>query len=211
MVKGQRMKRVFVLFWVTGALGWSQVGTAQTPYVLDGTPTGAEEEIRWRVNRGRFDTASENQIRSTSYTDVPASTGPLAPNQSLALASRHQSEDMAKHNIFQHTTVTNSAYYNWITQPNPWDRMTAEGYSWNSAGENIAAGYSGSEAVYVGWWNSRGHRENMFNSGFREIGCGYFYWAASSFHAYYTMDLGSSGSTRFFTDTLFNDANGNGT
>ena len=29
--------------------------------------------------------------------------------------------------------------------------MQAEGYSWNNAGENIAAGYSGAEATYVGW------------------------------------------------------------
>ena len=205
------MKRVFVLFWVTGALGWSQLGTAQTPYVADGTPTGTEEEIRWRVNRGRFDTVSENLTRATAYTDVPVSAGPLAPNQSLAMAARHQSEDMARNNVFQHTTVSNSAFYNPITQPNPWDRMTAEGYSWNAAGENIAAGYSGAEAVYVGWWNSTGHRQNMYDSNLREVGDGYFYWSTSSYHYYYTMDLGSFGSTRFFTDTLFNDANGNGT
>jgi hypothetical protein len=181
-----------------------------TQYTIDGTPTGLEEEVRWRVNRGRFDTASENQTRGTSYTDVPASAGPLAPNQCLSLAARHQSEDMAKLNVFQHETVPGSAYYNPTTQPEPWDRMQAEGYSWNNAGENIAAGYTGAEAAYVGWWNSTGHRENMNNSAFREIGNGYYYWSSSTYRNYYTMDLGNSGNSCFFTDTIFRDANANG-
>jgi hypothetical protein len=180
-----------------------------TLYTVDGIPTGFEEEIRWRVNRGRFDTASENQTRGTSYTGLPATAGPLAPNQSITLAARHHSEDMATHNVFQHATVSGSAYYNPTTQPNPWDRMQAEGYSWNNAGENIAGGYGGPEAVYVGWWNSQGHRANMYNSALREIGNGYYYLASATYRSYWTMDLGSSGSSCFFTDTLFRDANSN--
>jgi hypothetical protein len=185
-------------------------GVAETLYLNAGSPTPLEEEIRWRVNRGRFNSAQENQTRGTSYTDVPASAGPLAPNQSLTLASRHHSEDMARNNVFQHATVTGSAYYNPVTQPNPWDRMVAEGYSWNNAGENIAAGYSGAESAYVGWWNSTGHRVNMYNANLREIGNGYYYTSTSSYGRYYTMDLGSSGRNDFFTDTLFFDANNNG-
>ena len=199
-----------MLFLLTGLSGPLCFAAVPVQYVADGVPTGLEEEIRWRVNRGRFDSASENQTRGTAYADVPASAGPLAPNQSLTLAARHQSEDMARNNVFQHETVPGSAYYNYTNQPEPWDRMQAEGYSWNYAGENIAAGYSGAEAAYVGWWNSTGHRQNMYNSSFREIGDGYYYWSASTYRSYYTMDLGNSGSTCFFTDTLFRDANTNG-
>jgi Cysteine-rich secretory protein family len=202
--------RTFVLSLVTIVIGIYRLATAQTEFTGDGSPTGLEEEIRWRVNRGRFDTVSENQLRGTDYADVPDSSGPLAPNQFLTQAARRQSEDMAERNVFQHATVNDSLYYDPVTQPDPWDRMSAEGYVWNIAGENIAAGYYGSDAVYLGWWNSTGHRVNMCNSGLREIGNGYFYESASKFRAYYTMDLGSSGSTRFFTDTLFYDANGDG-
>jgi hypothetical protein len=203
----QRWPALLLIIGVAGA-----VCPAATPsqYTADGSPTGLEEEIRWRVNRGRFDSASENQTRGTAYADVPASAGPLAPNQYLTLAARHQSEDMAKQNLFQHATVPGSAYYNPTNQPDPWDRMEAEGYSWNNAGENIAAGYSGAEAVYVGWWNSSGHRVNMYNSALREIGNGYYYWSSSTYRSYYTMDLGSSGNNCFFTGTLFRDANTNG-
>ncbi len=202
--------RWIVLFLVSLGIGKTNRTTAEILYPNAGSPTGLEEEIRWRVNRGRFDTSRENQTRGTAYTDVPASAGPLAPNQSLTLASRHHSEDMARNNIFQHATVPGSAYYNPVSQPQPWDRMTAEGYTWNNAGENIAAGYSGAETAYVGWWNSTGHRANMYNAALREIGDGYYYWASSSYGRYYTMDLGTSGNNAFFTDTLFRDANGNG-
>jgi hypothetical protein len=117
---------------------------------------------------------------------------------------------MARHNAFQHETVTGSAYYDPVTQPEPWDRMEAEGYSWNIAAENIAAGYGGAEAAYVAWWKSAGHRVNMYDGSLREIGNGYFYWASSSYGRYYTMDLGSEGSSCFFSDTIFRDLNGNG-
>ena len=118
---------------------------------------------------------------------------------------------MAKANLFQHATVPGSLYYNPTNQPNPWDRMSAEGYSWNNAGENIAAGYTSAETVYVAWWNSStGHRANMYNGVIREIGNGYYYWTSSTYRSYYTMDLGSSAKNCYFTDTLFQDANGDG-
>ena len=204
------MARWIVLFLVSVGIGKANWAAAEILYTNAGSPTGLDEEIRWRVNRGRSNTTLENQLRGTAYTDVPASAGPLAPNQSLTLAARHQSEDMAKNNLFQHATVPGSAYYNAVTQPQPWDRMTAEGYVWNNAGENIAAGYSGAEATYVGWWNSTGHRQNMYNAALREIGDGYYYWSASTYGRYYTMDLGTSGNHVFLTDTLFQDKNGNG-
>jgi hypothetical protein len=117
---------------------------------------------------------------------------------------------MARNNEFQHETVFGSSYYDPVTQSQPWDRMDAEGYTWNQAAENIAAGYNSGEEVYVGWWKSTGHRTGMYTSGLREIGNGYQFWAAATYQRYYTMDLGSSGSAAFFTDTLFKDTNGNG-
>lgn len=42
-------------------------------------------------------------------------------------------------------------------------------------GENIAAGYDSPEAVVKGWMNSPGHRANILNSDYEELGVGYFY------------------------------------
>jgi hypothetical protein len=206
-----RQSRWTVLILAAGLSGFSPPLAAQTEYMADGAPTALEEEIRWLMNRGRFDSARENTTRGTSYADVPANAPPLAPHQALTLASRHHSEDMARQNLFQHETVPGSSYYNATTQPLPWDRMTAEGYSWSQAAENIAAGYGSAEVAYVGWWNSTGHRLNMYDTTLREVGNGYFYLASSTYGRYYTMDLGRSGGTHFFTDTMFRDADGDGT
>src|SRR5689334_24949070 len=121
------MQFVRVVILIVAAVGavWSAV--AQSQHSGAGTATGLEEEIRWKLNRGRFDSVSENLTRGTAYTDVPASSGPLAPNQSVTMAARHQSEDMAKANLFQHPTVPSSLFYNPTNEPNPWDRMAAEG------------------------------------------------------------------------------------
>lgn len=182
----------------------------QTVYTGDGEPLAIEEEIRWHLNRARFDRSRENARRGTSFTDIPARSGPLAPHAALIRAARRHAEDLARTNRFQHETVPGSLYYNASTQRHPWDRMSAEGYDWNLAGENIAAGYTSGLSVYLGWWASTGHRRNMGNAQFREIGNGYFNRAASEYIDYYGMTLGQSGSARFFTDTLFFDSNSNG-
>jgi hypothetical protein len=204
------MNPLSVLTLATGLILIAAPVTAQSEYTADGQPSALEEEIRWLANRARHDTASENSRRGTTYDDIIASTGPLAPHQSITLAARHHSEDMAMNNTFQHDTIPGSAYYDPVTQPKPWDRMKAEGYNWTRAGENIAAGYSGAEAAFVGWWNSGGHRRNLCNPDFREIGNGYFFWQNSTYRRYYTMNLGTAGSAHFFTGTLFHDANNNG-
>ena len=61
------------------------------------------------------------------------------------------------------------------TKTLPWDRIHAAGYMYNSAGENIAAGYTTPSAVMTAWMGSSGHRANILSTTFREIGVGYVY------------------------------------
>ena len=62
----------------------------------------------------------------------------------------------------------------------PFDMMKSFGITYNTAGENIAMGYSTPEAVVDAWMNSEGHRANILNSSYKEIGVGYIadgnYW-----------------------------------
>lgn len=51
-----------------------------------------------------------------------------------------------------------------------WD--TAVTVKWSYIGENIAMGYPTPEAVMNGWMNSDGHRKNILNGDFTEIGIG---------------------------------------
>ena len=72
---------------------------------------------------------------------------------------------------------------------NPGDRITAVGYNWRTYGENVAMGYSTAAAVMRGWMNSSGHRANILNCSFAEIGIGV---ANGSRGMFWTQDFGHS-------------------
>lgn len=100
----------------------------------------------------------------------------------LMAAARGHSEDMACNNFFLHTSPTTSSSF---------DRMSTAGYSYSWAGENIAAGYPDAQSVVQGWMNSQGHRDNILNPNFTQIGLGYAYLGGSAYGAYYTAVFGA--------------------
>jgi uncharacterized protein YkwD len=63
---------------------------------------------------------------------------------------------MVANNYFSHTGSDGSSMAT---------RVNATGYAWSSLGENIAAGYSGIDAVLAGWMASDGqyHRNGFFD------------------------------------------------
>lgn len=58
------------------------------------------------------------------------------------------------------------------TYGQPWDMASGFGYRYVAFGENIAHGYTSSEAVVAAWMNSEGHRKNILNKGYTHIGVG---------------------------------------
>jgi uncharacterized protein YkwD len=56
----------------------------------------------------------------------------------------------------------------------PWDRALAFGYLGFVGAENAFCGYVTPEQAIQGWMNSPGHRANLLNPDFREIGLGYY-------------------------------------
>lgn len=89
---------------------------------------------------------------------------PLTFNWELGRVARDKSEDMIAKNYFSHTSPTYGS---------PFDMMKAYGISYRTAGENIASGQKTAQAVVTAWMNSEGHRKNILNSNFTEIGVGY--------------------------------------
>jgi uncharacterized protein YkwD len=69
--------------------------------------------------------------------------------------------------------------------------VTNAGYRWSAVAENIAMGYPDPAAVMTGWMNSPGHRTNILNCQYRQLGVGV---AASAKGArYWTQDFGTPG------------------
>lgn len=101
----------------------------------------------------------------------------LKANNKLTNAARAHSQDMACIGFFSHNSPSSG---------DPFDRIVRAGYSFSSAGENIAAGYGSAAETVQGWMESPGHRANILGANFTEIGIGYAYWAESSYRSYIT-------------------------
>ncbi|MYV48115.1 CAP domain-containing protein [Streptomyces sp. SID2888] len=107
-----------------------------------------------------------------------AGCSPLKLNATLSKAAQAHSEDMAAHRNMSHTGSDGSS---------PGDRITRAGYTWSSYGENVAYGYATPEQVMAGWMSSPGHKANILNCGFKEIGVG-----LAQPGSYWTQDFGTA-------------------
>ncbi|WP_129631405.1 CAP domain-containing protein [Candidatus Oscillochloris fontis] len=109
-------------------------------------------------------------IVNTQRASASPACAPLTMNEKLTLAAQRESQDMALNNFFSHTNPDPSRATLTL-------RVNATGYAWQSLAENIAAGYSSASSVMQGWMTSDGHRTNLLNCTYTEIGIGYYYQA----------------------------------
>lgn len=138
--------------------------------VLD--PVDSGDESVWQ---------EQELVRLINDRRAQYSLPPLILNDSLTVAARKHSQDMAQNNFLSHTGSDGSS---------PWDRMLDAGYRLMTGGENVAAGYSTPAAVVNGWMSSPGHRANMLSPNFCDLGVGYAYENQSIYRYYWTLGLG---------------------
>ncbi|MFE2527913.1 sigma-70 family RNA polymerase sigma factor [Streptomyces sp. NPDC059382] len=92
-----------------------------------------------------------------------AGCGPLKEDSQLRSAAQGHSDDMARRDFFAHTNPDGA---------DPGKRTTAAGYDWSTYGENIARGQQSAQSVMDSWMKSPGHRANILNCSFKDIGVG---------------------------------------
>lgn len=88
---------------------------------------------------------------------------PLVWDDQVAAVAQAHSEDMVARQFFSHTNLDGES---------PFDRLTAAGITYLSAGENIAYGYPTAESVLAAWLGSSGHRANIENPNYTHHGVG---------------------------------------
>ncbi len=100
----------------------------------------------------------------------------LSLDNKLNAAAQKHAEWMAKNNRMSHTGSRGSNFMK---------RIKDEGYNFSTGGENVAYGYKTAQSVFNGWMNSRGHKANILNNNFKEVGFGFMassngsiYWCA---------------------------------
>lgn len=129
----------------------SKKPAAQTPaqnQTVSGAQTGFESDMLKQVNAQR---AKNGQSA-------------LTLNQTLCASARVRAAEIAKDGCFSHTRPDGSGCFTAIN-----------GVSYRTAGENIAMGtwgYFGVDKIMDRWMNSEGHRANILNGNFSEVGFG---------------------------------------
>lgn len=206
---------------------------AVTQYFI-GEPTAEEQLYLESINRARMNPPAEATLwRNTTDPDVLAAytafgvdlnlmvtqvsayppAQPLSFNPQLLAAARRHTADMLAGAFQSHVGSDGS---------NPGSRITGAGYSWTTYGENVFAsarsathGHAGFEVDWGGgpggMQTPAGHRQNIHNPNFREIGVA----VTNALNGpvgpqLVTQDLAArSGLTPFITGVVYYDFNGN--
>lgn len=87
----------------------------------------------------------------------------LTLNDQLSAAAQAKANDMVQHNYWAHNAPDGRT---------PWSFITAAGYNYQAAGENLAYGFDNAGDTVTGWMNSPTHRANVLNANYKDVGFG---------------------------------------
>jgi uncharacterized protein YkwD len=116
------------------------------------------------IRQGDFTLAAMEQslLELTNQERAKEGLQPLRASAKLFQAARSHSTNMASQGQMAHE----------LDGKNPGDRLREVGYVGSNWGENVAAGQRTPAEVVEGWMNSEGHRRNILNPQYTEIGLG---------------------------------------
>ena len=149
MVRHQQRLSVAIMIGV--------VTLCSTP-ARSGMPLGARPAVTSSVTADVVDLTNVERTRNGRAS--------LRVNTRLMHAAQIQAEQMARAGQLAHV-LPHAAY------PSASDRLAAADYRWQAYGENVALGQSSAMEALDGWMHSRGHRTNILNPDFTEMGAGY--------------------------------------
>lgn len=107
--------------------------------------------------------------------------GPVRLDRTLMQAAANHAMAMASRNRMSHNLGRGDSLPR---------RLSAVGYRWGAAAENIGAGYRSLEAALAGWEASAGHRKNLLRQGITEIGIAAAHAPGSRHGTYWALVLG---------------------
>ena len=110
-------------------------------------------------------TQAEAVLKLVNQERSKAGLQPLTLTKKLTDIAYTKAKDMADKNYFSHQSPTYGS---------PFDMLKQFGVSYSYAGENIAAGQKTAEEVMNSWMNSSGHKANILNKNYTEIGVGFY-------------------------------------
>lgn len=101
-------------------------------------------------------------IKGSNDARIQLNKRPLTSDANLMQAAQMKAEDMAKDHFFAHTAPDGTV---------AWDYFKKVGYTYETAGENLAITNESASSVINGWLNSQTHRDNLLGE-YNDIGIG---------------------------------------
>lgn len=173
----------------------------------DGLPLRNEREVLLMTNAVRMapEEFRDKYMPSTTIL-LPANYPAVAPlwyNEKLYSTSHSHSADMASNCGLAHNSCDGT---DWAV------RIKTQYSTSSSIAENVATGMSGGLATVIQWLrddangvpaadkaanNADGHRKNIMNSSYHEIGCGYAYSSSRDWNHFWTQDFGGAAGSGY--------------
>ena len=110
-------------------------------------------------------TQAEAILKLVNQERSKAGVQPLTLSTKLTDIANTKAKDMSDKNYFSHQSPTYGS---------PFDMLKHFGVSYTYAGENIAAGQKTADEVMNSWMNSSGHKANILNENYTQIGVGFY-------------------------------------
>jgi uncharacterized YkwD family protein len=149
-------------------------GTA-APAKPSGTVTGAKAP----TGTGTLSSQGSRILQLANAERAKVGAPALKSNTELNKLATMKSQDMVENNYFSHQSPTYGS---------PFDMMKTYGVSYMYAGENLAIN-SDADKAHNAWMGSEGHKKNLLNPDFTEIGIG-LYPKGNGSYAYTQMFIG---------------------
>ncbi len=182
------MRRLLLVLLMAIAGCGAVLGFGVSAYAADGpvapvaqqgavTPQANPDDVELEIFR--LTNIARQTGRYCGSTWYPAAP-PVRWDGRIARAARLHSQDMGAQNYFAHTNLAGQSYG---------DRITAQGFSWMRASENINAGYADATASVNAWIASPVHCEDLMDAQVTFMGAGYAEAPTSTYKRYFTQDF----------------------
>lgn len=130
-------------------------------------------------DRGESATQAEAILKLVNAERAKVGAKALKLDDKLNKVAVVKAKDMAENGYFSHESPTYGS---------PFEMMRSFGVTqYRTAGENIAAGQRSPEDVMNSWMNSSGHRANILNTSYTNLGVGYY--EGGSYGTYWVQEF----------------------
>ena len=133
----------------------------------------AASSNKWKNEEKVPNNFAKEVLELVNYERAKEHLKPLKLSKSMSHYAQIRAKEITKK--FSHTRPSGYSCFTVIPKP------------YKTVGENIAAGQRSSKEVVQAWMDSPGHRANILNPKFRELGMGYLYLPDSHYKHYWVQ------------------------